>query len=132
MSNDVTREQLAATLATALRDIDLDGMCEAFSRIIEAQAQRTPFHQPANTDAAIALRLYNAAKAQPKQAAEPVAWPQTVRDKGLAHKRLFLVSEFPDMGKEDWPDFPKPCSAWSRKSVRWRYADAVRFKEGKK
>jgi len=30
------------------------------------------------------------------------------------------------------PDFPKPCSAWRRKSVRWRYADAVRFKEGKK
>jgi predicted DNA-binding transcriptional regulator AlpA len=30
------------------------------------------------------------------------------------------------------PDFPKPCSAWSRKSVRWRYADALRFKEGKK
>lgn len=30
------------------------------------------------------------------------------------------------------PDCPKPVSKWSRKSVRWRYADAVAFKEGRK
>lgn len=44
-------------LAEALRGVDLDGMAEAFHRLIEAQAQKSPFHQPINADAMIALRI---------------------------------------------------------------------------
>jgi predicted DNA-binding transcriptional regulator AlpA len=29
-------------------------------------------------------------------------------------------------------DFPKPVTLISRKTVRWRYADVLRFKEGKR
>ena len=36
---------------------DLAAMCEAFHRLIEAHAQRSPFHQPVVADAQIALRV---------------------------------------------------------------------------
>lgn len=36
--------------------VDLDGMVEAFHRIIDSQAQQSPFHNPVNADAALALR----------------------------------------------------------------------------
>ena len=42
----------------AWRDVDLDGMCEAFSRCIEAQHHKdSPFHSPINADAMTALRI---------------------------------------------------------------------------
>lgn len=39
--------------------------------------------------------------------AEPVAWMQTILDRGVTTKRLFLASEFPDMDKKDWAAFVK-------------------------
>jgi hypothetical protein len=37
---------------------DLQAMCEAFSRVIEAHADKhSPFHQPTNADAMVALRI---------------------------------------------------------------------------
>jgi hypothetical protein len=48
--------------AQALEDVrgghDLDAMCEALHRVIEAHADKhSPFHQPINADAMIALRI---------------------------------------------------------------------------
>lgn len=50
--------------------LDLDGMVKAFDRVIEAQFQKdSPFHQPINSDAMLALRelkgLVNLLHAQP-------------------------------------------------------------------
>lgn len=42
--------------ASQLAGVDLDGMVEAFHRIIDSQAQQSPFHNPVNADAALALR----------------------------------------------------------------------------
>ena len=42
--------------ASQFAGVDLDGMVEAFHRIIESQAQQSPFHNPVNADAALALR----------------------------------------------------------------------------
>lgn len=36
---------------------DLEAVCEAFHRLIEAHAQRSPFHQPVCADAQTALRV---------------------------------------------------------------------------
>ena len=52
----------ALVRAQALEDVrgghDLDAMCEAFHRVIEAHADKhSPFHQPINADAMMALRI---------------------------------------------------------------------------
>jgi hypothetical protein len=83
---------------------DLDGMVEAFSRVIEAHhSSKNPFHDPINTDARMALRILRgfipamkayAAPPQRKElearaalahqaepAQEPVAWIHTDPDK---------------------------------------------------
>lgn len=57
-----------------LARLDWDSMCEAFARVIEAQAHRdNPFHNPINADAMLALRelrgavpAIKAANVQPK------------------------------------------------------------------
>lgn len=59
---DQMRAYAAAARAQALDDAagshDLEAMCEAFSRVIEAHANKhSPFHQPINADAMMALRV---------------------------------------------------------------------------
>ncbi len=50
-------DQVAAELVRLLGGHDLEAMCEAFHRLIEAHAQKSPFHQPVVADAQIALRV---------------------------------------------------------------------------
>lgn len=52
MTDNITR------LKEALEAYKLDDMAEAFHRVIEAQAERSPFHQPINADAMLAIREF--------------------------------------------------------------------------
>ncbi len=51
-------------------------------------------------------------------------------DAGKAAEILGVSRKYFNDAVKKRPDFPKPSSAWSRRP-RWRYADVLRFKEGR-
>lgn len=62
----------------AWADVDLDGMAEAFYRVIEAHATKdSPFYNPVNSDAMMALRVLRGLISAMKQYTPPQRKPLT-------------------------------------------------------
>jgi hypothetical protein len=75
MSREAMKQALdAPQKPVAWAGVDLDAMCEAFSRCIEAQhAKNHPFHNPVNSDAMTALRILRGLVPAMKAYAAPAA-----------------------------------------------------------
>ena len=94
---------------------DLDGMVEAFSRVIEARYQRAnPFQNPIDMDAQMALRILRGfipamkAYTAPPQQAEPVAPVGRVVSANCEYATVQWLKQTSDVGGGD----PKNSRSW--------------------
>jgi len=112
----------------AWRDVDLDGMCEAFSRCIEAQHHKdSPFHSPINADAMTALRILRGLLPAMKALAAPALVAQQLTDAQIdkAARTLAAAMDYP------WEYMPAKGRDEMRKHARAVIAAATGQEGGK-